>query len=124
MFFDRLKTMADELEARADKLGRAHMSATTTARTVPAGVARPERLDRGIMAWHASDSDPTTDRAAANVLAAYEAAWQARKSTVDCYRAGVEAWRRVHPEQTLAYTAQRAVSVILAAKVSLRIPDE
>jgi hypothetical protein len=29
---------------------------------------------------------------------------------------------RVHPEQTPVYSAQRAVAVILAAKVSLRIP--
>jgi hypothetical protein len=28
------------------------------------------------------------------------------------------------PEQTPVYSAQRAVAVILAAKVSLRIPDE
>jgi len=57
------------------------------------------------------------------VLAAYEAALEARKSTVDCYRAGVVAWRQAHPDQKPAYAAQRAVAVILAAKVSLRIDD-
>jgi hypothetical protein len=76
------------------------------------------------MVWRGWESDPTADPAAADVLAAYEDAWTARKSTADCYRAGVEAWRRVHPEQTPVYSAQRAVSVILAVKVSLRIPDE
>jgi hypothetical protein len=76
------------------------------------------------MVWHGWESDPTTDPAAADVLAAYDAAWEARKATADCYGAGVEAWRRLHPDQTLKYAAQRAVSVIFAAKVSLRIPDE
>ena len=76
------------------------------------------------MVWRGWESNPTTDPAAADVLAAYEAAWEARKSTADCYRAGVGAWRRLHPDQTPKYSAQRAVAVILAAKASLRIPDE
>ena len=76
------------------------------------------------MVWRGSESDPTTDHAAPDVLAAYQAAWEARKSTADCYLEGVWAWRRVHPDQTPAYAAKRAVAVILAAKVSLRIPDE
>ena len=76
------------------------------------------------MVWHGRESDPTADPAAADVLAAYEAAWEAQKSTADCYRAGVAAWRRVHPEQTPVYSAQRAVSLILAVKATLRIPDE
>ena len=76
------------------------------------------------MVGHGGETDPTTDPAVADVLAAYEAAQKARKSTADCYRAGVAAWRRVHPDQTPVYTAQRAVTVILAVKVSLRIPDE
>jgi hypothetical protein len=78
----------------------------------------------GIMVWHGWESDPTADPAAADVLAAYEAAWRAGNPTADCYRAGIEAWRQAHPDQTPVYSAQRAVSVILAAKVSLRIPDE
>ena len=64
------------------------------------------------------------DPAAMAVLVAYEVAHEARKSTADCYRAGVEAWRRVHPEQTPVYSAQRAVSLILAAKAPLHIPHE
>jgi hypothetical protein len=76
------------------------------------------------MVWHARETDSRKDPAAADVLAAYEIAREARKSTVDCYHAGVAAWRRVHPEQTPIYAAQRAVSLILAVKASLRIPDE
>jgi len=90
-------------------------------------VAQPERPGREverIILSRGPDSDPATDPAAADVLAAYEAAHEARKSTAECYSAGVEAWRRVHPDQTLEYAARRAVAVILAVKVSLRIPDE
>ena len=90
-------------------------------------VAQPERPGREVEQFILSrgpDSDPATDPAAADVLAAYEAAQEARKSTAECYSAGVEAWRRVHPAQTLEYAARRAVAVILAVKVSLRIPDE
>ena len=76
------------------------------------------------MAWRGLETDPTLDPAATDVLAAYEAAWKARKSTAECYRAGVWAWREAHPDQKPTYAAQRAVAVILAAKVSLRIPDE
>jgi hypothetical protein len=70
------------------------------------------------------ETDPFTDPAAADVLAAYEAASEARLPAVACYRAGVEAWHRFHPDQKPTYAAQRAVAVILAAKASLRIPDE
>jgi hypothetical protein len=76
------------------------------------------------MVWRGWETDSTKDPAATEVLAAYEIAREAQRSTVDCYRAGVEAWRRVHPEQTPVYAAQRAVSLILAVKASLRIPDE
>jgi hypothetical protein len=76
------------------------------------------------MVWRGRETDSTKDPAAAEVLVAYEVAREAQRSTVDCYRAGVEAWRRVHPEQTPIYAAQRAVSLILAVKTSLRIPDE
>ena len=75
------------------------------------------------MVWHGRETDPTIDPAAPDVLAAYEAAWEARKSTAECYRAGVVAWREAHPDQKPAYAAQRAVAVILAEKVSLRIDD-
>ena len=75
------------------------------------------------MVWYGWETDPTIDPAAADVLTAYETACAARKSTADCYRAGVGVWRQAHPDQKPAYAAQRAVAVILAAKVSLRIDD-
>ena len=68
--------------------------------------------------------DPMTDRAATAVLAAYDAAVAARLPVVDCYRAGVKEWRRAHPDQRPEYASQQAVAVILATKVSLRLPDE
>jgi hypothetical protein len=64
------------------------------------------------------ESDPTMDAAASDVLAAYVAAGDGRLATVDAYRAGIEAWRRVHPDQSAAYAAKKAVAVILAAKGS------
>jgi len=36
---------------------------------------------------------------------------------------GVEAWRRAHPGQMPKYAAQKAVAVILAAKIGLRVDD-
>jgi hypothetical protein len=63
------------------------------------------------------------DPAAPAVLAAYEAAQQARVPAVDCYLAGVEAWRRAHPDQSAEYVGKQAVAVILAVKVSLHIPE-
>jgi len=68
--------------------------------------------------WRSRGSDPTTDPAASAVLDAYEAAGDARMATADCYRAGVEAWRRVHPDQSPACASKQAVAVILAAKGS------
>ena len=56
--------------------------------------------------------DPTTDRAAAVVLAAFEAAQRDDLRPVDCYLAGVEAWRRSHPDQKTDYAAKQAVAVI------------
>ena len=63
------------------------------------------------------------DPAASAVLAAFEAARRDDLPQVDCYRAGVLAWRHVHPDQRPAYAAQKAVDVILAAKVRLRVDD-
>jgi hypothetical protein len=68
-------------------------------------------------------TDPTLDPAATDVIAAYEVAWKAHKTTAECYHAGVSAWREAHPDQKTTYAAQRAVAVILAVKVSLRIDD-
>jgi hypothetical protein len=71
--------------------------------------------------WRGSTMDPTMDVAAASVLAAYEDASNAGLSSVECYRAGVEAWRRTHPDQSAEYAAKQAVAVLLVAKVSLRV---
>jgi hypothetical protein len=75
------------------------------------------------MVWRGSTIDPTADIAATAVLEAFEDARGAGLPSVDCYRAGVEAWRRTHPDQSAEYTAKQAVAVILAAKVSLRVEE-
>jgi hypothetical protein len=68
------------------------------------------------MVWRGRERDPTLDPAASDVLAAYNdpletCAWP----RTACYRAGVEAWRRSHPDHA-AFAAKQAVAVILAAK--------
>jgi hypothetical protein len=73
------------------------------------------------MVWRGSTIDPTVDVAAQAVIEAFEAAQGAGLASVQCYRAGVEAWRRTHPDQSSEYAAKQAVAVILAAKVSLRV---
>jgi len=75
------------------------------------------------MVWRGSSLDPTADCAAPEVLRAFEDAQQAGCASVDCYRAGVDAWRNVHPDQAAEYAAKQAVAVILSAKVSLRVED-
>jgi hypothetical protein len=75
------------------------------------------------MTWRGSTIDPTTDVAAEAVLGAFEEARVAGRPSVDCYRAGVEAWRRLHPDQSAEYAAKQAVAVILTAKVSLRVEE-
>src|SRR5207248_11390721 len=75
------------------------------------------------MVWRGSTIDPTTDIAAEAVLDAFDGARGAGLASVDCYRAGVEAWRRTHPDQSAEYAAKQAVAVILAAKVSLRVEE-
>jgi hypothetical protein len=75
------------------------------------------------MVWRGSTIDPTADVAATAVLEAFEDARGAGRPSVDCYRAGVEAWRRTHPDQSAEYAAKQAVAVILAAKVSLRVEE-
>ncbi len=58
---------------------------------------------------------PTVDdEAARHVVAAFKTARAAGQPSVECYRAGVEAWRRHHPDQAPEYAAKRAVAVILA----------
>ena len=73
------------------------------------------------MAWQGSTIDPMRDVAAEAVLDAFEAARSAGLPSVSCYRAGVDAWRRVHRDHAAEYAAKQAVAVILAAKVSLRV---
>jgi hypothetical protein len=75
------------------------------------------------MVWRGSTIDPTMDCAASAVLDAFEGAREAGLSSVDCYRAGVDAWRRAHPDQSAEYAAKQAVAVILAVKVSLRVEE-
>jgi hypothetical protein len=75
------------------------------------------------MVWRGSTIDPTADIAASAVLEAFEDARSAGLPSVDCYRAGVDAWRRTHPDQSAEYAAKQAVAVILAVKVSLRVEE-
>lgn len=75
------------------------------------------------MMWRGSMIDPTTDVAAEAVLEAFEDARRDGMASVECYRAGVDAWRRTHPDQSAEYAAKQAVAVILAAKVSLRVEE-
>jgi hypothetical protein len=44
-------------------------------------------------------------------------------SNNDCYRAGVEAWRHQHSDQSAEYAAKQAVAVILATHVKIRIEE-
>jgi hypothetical protein len=75
------------------------------------------------MDWGNWESDPTVDCAAAEVLAAYEAARQAHLPLAVCFRVGVAAWRRVHPDQSADYAARQAVTVILEAKATGTSPS-
>jgi hypothetical protein len=59
--------------------------------------------------------------AADAALKAFATARAHGRSSVECYRAGVAAWRKFHPEQSAEYAAKRAVAVILTAYMSLRI---
>ena len=67
--------------------------------------------------------DPHHDAAAADVLAAFEAAQGGGLPTVECYHAAVGAWRRAHPDHTATYAAQQAVRIVLDIKTSLRIEE-
>jgi hypothetical protein len=63
------------------------------------------------------------DDASPDVLAAFHAARTAGRPPVECYRAGVEAWRRHHPDQAPEYAAKRAVAVILAHNIELKVGE-
>jgi hypothetical protein len=82
-----------------------------------------ERIAEGIMVWRDREPDPMADPAASAVLEAFDAAQAAHLPSVVCYRAGVDAWRRAHPDQRPEYAAKQAVDVILAARVTLRVDD-
>jgi hypothetical protein len=75
------------------------------------------------MVWRVSKLDPTTNVAAAAVVKAFELARRSGRPSVDCYRAGVEAWRHQHPDQSAEYAAKQAVAVILATHVKIRIEE-
>jgi hypothetical protein len=75
------------------------------------------------MVWRVSKVDPIGKPDAEAVLEAFETARRAGRSSVECYRAGVEAWRRGHPDQSPEYAAKRAVAVILATHAKIRIED-
>jgi len=55
------------------------------------------------------------DKTAAAVLTAFNEARGAGLESPECYRAGVDMWRRRHPDHTPGYAAKQAVAVILAA---------
>jgi hypothetical protein len=66
-------------------------------------------------------TNPLREDPSEAVLKAFDEAREAGRPAVECYRAGVEEWRRVHPEQAPEYAAKRAVAVILAAHAQMRI---
>ncbi len=75
------------------------------------------------MVWRVSKIDPTANVAAAAVLKAFEAARRSGRPSVECYRAGVEAWQREHPDQSAEYAAKQAVAVILAKHAKIRVEE-
>jgi hypothetical protein len=75
------------------------------------------------MVWRVSKINPTTNVAADAVLKAFESTRRTGRPSVECYRAGVEAWRREHPDQTAEYAAKQAVAVILAAHAKIRMEE-
>jgi len=127
---DQLRVMAAELEARSDELQRIKISRQLEAKVhIGRNTALFTNVNRSIlparnrsaMVWGRSTIDANTDPAAPAVIAAFEAAERAGLSTRECYKAGVEVWRQVHPDHAATYAAQQAVEVILRAKVSLRV---
>ena len=72
------------------------------------------------MGWITPDE---LDAAAPDVLEAFRAARDAGQAPVECYQAGVQAWRRRHPDQAPEYAAKRAVALILAHHVELKVHE-
>jgi hypothetical protein len=75
------------------------------------------------MVWRVSKIDPTTNVAAGAVLKAFESARRSSRPSVECHRAGVEACRHQHPDQSAEYAAKQAVAVILATHAKIRIEE-
>jgi hypothetical protein len=48
------------------------------------------------------------------VLAAFDGARRNGRTSAECYRAGVLAWRERHPDQAPEYAAKHAVALILS----------
>jgi hypothetical protein len=55
------------------------------------------------------------------VLRAFDAARRGGLPPVECYRAGISAWRRLFPDHAPEYAAKEAVSLILAATTQLTV---
>jgi hypothetical protein len=72
------------------------------------------------MSGPSSIAETESDATAGAVLRAFETARAQGRSPVECYRAGVAAWRLAHPEQAPEYAAKRAVALILSVHVKLR----
>jgi hypothetical protein len=64
-----------------------------------------------------STIDPMADPVAADVIAAFEVAEKAGLVLKDCYKAGIDTWRRAHPDQTPEYASQKAVEILLRGRV-------
>ena len=65
-----------------------------------------------------NDAGTEVDKAAeADVLAAFQTARNAGRPQVDCYLAGIAAWRRHYPDHEASYAAHQAVALILARQV-------
>jgi hypothetical protein len=75
------------------------------------------------MAWRVQRIDSATNVTAEAVLKAFESARRAGRPSVECYRAGVAAWRNAHPDQSPEYAAKRAVAVILDVHAKIRIEE-
>lgn len=75
------------------------------------------------MTWRGAMIDPMSNTTATAVLEAFRTARDTGKPSVECYRAGVEAWRRAHPDQSPEYAAKQAVAVILATHAKLRVEE-
>jgi hypothetical protein len=60
--------------------------------------------------------DPTTDPAAPEVIAAFQAAQTAGLSIVECYKRVIKVWVEAHPEQGTEYASCKAVEVVVRSR--------